>query len=159
MVAELYAYWLKRRGDRRMPRRADIDPAGIKVLLPNLFLTEFTTDPFRVRYRLVGTEIAEHAHFDFTGRYLDELDFSAFDKVDWQALYREVWERGEPVFGRSLETFRDRLRPPSPYHFCILPLSADGVTATGGVALEEYQRLSLHDRERLEKVALKTGDR
>src|SRR5262245_26211167 len=30
MIADLYAYWLKQRNGRRMPRRADIDPADIK---------------------------------------------------------------------------------------------------------------------------------
>jgi len=158
MVAKLHAYWLERRGDRPMPRRADIDPAAMKSLLPNLFLTEFSTNPFRVRYRLIGTEIAEHARFDFTGRYLDELDFSAFDTVDWQGLYRIVWEQGVPVFGESLERFRDKLRPPSPYHYCILPLSSDGVVATGAIALEEYQQLTLRDREQLEKVGLRTDE-
>jgi hypothetical protein len=155
MVADLYAYWLKQRGDRRMPRRADIDPAGIKSLLPNLFLTEFTLNPFRVRYRLIGTEIVNHAHFDFTGRYLDELDFSAYDEVDWMGLYRIVWEQGVPIFGDAVERFRDRMRAPAPYHFCILPLSADGVTPTGAVALEEYQKLSAHDRDLLPPVGLK----
>jgi hypothetical protein len=157
-VAKLYAYWLERRGGRKMPRRVDIDPTGIKGLLPNLFLTEFSTDPFRVRYRLIGTEIAEHAHLDFTGRYLDELDFSAFDSVDWQGLYRLVWEQGVPVFGEALETFRDKLRPPSPYQFCILPLSNDGQVATGAVALEEYQKLSLRDVDQLPPVGLKPRD-
>jgi PAS domain len=155
MVADLYGYWLKRRGDRSMPRRADIDPTDIKSLLPNLFLTEFTLDPFRVRYRLIGTEIVNHAHFDFTGRYLDELDFSAYDEVDWQGLYRIVWTQGVPIFGDAVETFRDRLRAPAPYHFCILPLSADGVRPTGAVALEEYQKLSAHDRDQLPTVVLK----
>jgi len=37
LVADLYAYWLKKRGDRLMPRRADIEPADIKPLLPSLF--------------------------------------------------------------------------------------------------------------------------
>ena len=85
MVSALYSYWLKRRGDRLMPRRADIEPGDIKPLLPNLFLSEFETEPFRVRYRLIGTEIVNHARYDFTGRYLDELDFSAYDTVDWEA--------------------------------------------------------------------------
>jgi len=155
MVADLYGYWLKRRGDRRMPRRADIDPADIKPLLPNLFLTEFTLDPFRVRYRLVGTEIVNHAHLDFTGRFLDELDFSPYDEVDWMGLYRIVWEQSVPIFGDAVETFRDRIRAPAPYHFCILPLSADGVTPTGAVALEEYQKLTAHDRDQLPTVGLK----
>ena len=156
MVADLYAYWLKRRGDRPMPRRADIDPADIKSLLPNLFLTEFTLDPFRVRYRLIGTEIVNHAHFDFTGRYLDELDFSAYDEVDWMGLYRIVWQQGAPIFGDAVETFRDRLRAPAPYHFCILPLSNNGAAATGAVAIEEYQKLTAHDRDQLPTVVLKS---
>jgi len=155
LVADLYAYWLKKRGDRLMPRRADIEPADIKPLLPSLFLSEFETEPFRVRYRLVGTEIVNHARYDFTGRYLDELDFSAYDTVDWQSLYLLVWERKAPIFGEALETFRDRLRPPAPYQYCILPLSADGVNATGAIAMEEYQRLSLHERELLEATSLK----
>lgn len=155
MVSALYSYWLKRRGGRLMPRRADIEPGDIKPLLPNLFLSEFETEPFRVRYRLIGTEIVNHARYDFTGRYLDELDFSGYDTVDWQSLYLLVWEQKAPLFGEALETFRDRLRPPAPYQYCILPLSADGVNATGAIALEEYQKLSLHERELLEATSLK----
>ena len=157
MVSTLYSYWLKRRGDRRCRDGPISSRPDIKPLLPNLFLSEFETEPFRVRYRLIGTEIVNHARYDFTGRYLDELDFSAYDTVDWQSLYRlGLGAEGVPVFGEALETFRDRLRPPSPYHYCILPLSSDGVSATGAIALEEYQQLTLRDREQLEKVGFRT---
>ena len=39
-----------------------------------LWLVDLEENPFRVRYRLVGTEVVRYTGLDFTGRYLDELE-------------------------------------------------------------------------------------
>ena len=52
----LWSYWTARCGARLMPRRADIDPVDIPLLLPHLLLLE-TDEQKRFRYRLVGTAI------------------------------------------------------------------------------------------------------
>ena len=53
--AEFYAYWERKRGTRRMPSRADIDPAEIKRILPNITLAKIERDG-RVRFTLVATQ-------------------------------------------------------------------------------------------------------
>jgi hypothetical protein len=156
-IKELHGYWLKIRGDRPMPARKDIDPAAIKGLLPNIFLVEFATDPFRVRYRLAGTAVVERAKFDYTGRFLDEIDFGADEPEDWQEFYRQVWQRKAPLFGQAAELLDADRRSEVPYEFCILPLSVGGVNVTGAIALEDYRRISLAERDYLRKVLPKGG--
>ena len=54
-VRRLCAYWSRKRRDQAMPRRADIDPADMKALLPMMMLIDVTPDERRFVYRLVGT--------------------------------------------------------------------------------------------------------
>jgi hypothetical protein len=65
----IYRYWLRKCGDRRMPRRADIDPLDMpKGLLPGICLVDVVSDHRRYVYRLVGTADAEVRGFDPTGK-------------------------------------------------------------------------------------------
>ena len=59
MIQQFHRHWLQICGSGRLPRRIDIDPANFKRILPNVILTDIESDPFRVRYRLCGTRIAE----------------------------------------------------------------------------------------------------
>jgi len=54
-IRRLYAYWLRKCRDQAMPRRADIDPADMKPLLPMMMLVDVTPDQRRFVYRLVRT--------------------------------------------------------------------------------------------------------
>src|SRR5215468_12784933 len=149
-VRQLHAHWDKVRGGRLMPARTDIDPSAIKPLLPNIVIADVFHDPLRVRYRLVGTAVAERARFDFTGTWLHEVEFG--EPKDWIALYEIFVREKRPLFDWSEIPFEDPVRPPRPYEFCMLPLSADGTTVTGMLSLEDYGSLSPVQRERLEKV-------
>ena len=149
-VRQLHAYWEQVRGARPLPARTDIDPSAIKPLLPNIVIADVFHDPLRVRYRLVGTAVAERARFDFTGTWLHEVDFR--EPKDWIALYEIFVREKRPLFDHSEIPFEDPVRPPQPYEFCMLPLSADGTTVTGMLSLEDYGSLSPVQRERLEKV-------
>jgi hypothetical protein len=40
ILAAAYQYWQSKRGERRMPRRSDIEPSEIVPLLPNLLIIE-----------------------------------------------------------------------------------------------------------------------
>jgi hypothetical protein len=71
-LMEGYEYWRRKAGDRRMPRRADIDPAEIPKLLPHVRLID-VIGPGRYRYRLVGTEIQMFHGTNPTGRYVHEV--------------------------------------------------------------------------------------
>ena len=152
-VRQLHAHWEQVRGDRLMPQRGDIDPSAIKPLLPYIVIAEVFHDPLRVRYRLVGTSVVEHSRLDFTGKWLHEVDFG--EPQDWIGLYEVFVREKRPLFDRSEIPFEDRVRPPQPYEFCMLPLSADGTTVTGMLSLEDYGVVSLLDRQRVGKVKTK----
>jgi hypothetical protein len=71
-LLEGYLYWRGKAADRRMPRRADIDPIEIPRLLPHVRLID-VVGPGRYRYRLVGTEIQTFHGSNPTGRYVHEV--------------------------------------------------------------------------------------
>lgn len=135
-----------------MPARADIDPADLKYLLPYLLVTEIGEALFRVRHRLIGTQIAEHAGVDFTGRYLHELQFGA-DSPSVEA-YRVVVDGKSTVFGFGHLRFDDPDIPDIEYQFCILPLSEDGARVTHCVSLEDYPPLKLARRALLRRTKI-----
>ncbi len=72
---DVYEYWQAKRGDRPMPARADLDPIDIPAALPNLILIDVLPPSGRLRVRLAGTWIVKQFDRDYTGRYLDEIDF------------------------------------------------------------------------------------
>ena len=135
MVREMHAWWLAHRGASGVPDRGDLDPAALRSLLPNLFITEIEPEPFRVRYRLVGTKSARVIGFDITGRYLDEL-LSAQPDVPWLDYYRQACESRRPVLGavtvpaRSGGTFS--------YEFGLFPLTQGGTEIAQVAAIEDY---------------------
>lgn len=120
-VRSLYAVWDRARGARQMPARADIDPAEIGAeLLPYIMIGDFESDPFRVRFRLVGTRLVESAGWDFTGCYLDDMKWPLVPEA--MKIYRQVWETGRPARG----SFGAELTVGGWYGvgFAVLPLSA-----------------------------------
>lgn len=138
-IAELHALWRERRGDRALPARRDFDPARFRRLLPNIMLADIEADPFRVRYRLVGTEVVRVSRIDFTGRYLDELEFSNPDTV-WNDAYRMLVATGAPVYAVVPIALVERRR--SEYEVAIFPLlSGDQARVDGAIALEDYSRM------------------
>ena len=140
VLERLLAYWDSKRAGRQWPSRADIEPSEIKTLLPHLLLTDITDDPFRVRYRLVGTEIARVSHFDFTGHFLDQLTFDSDDTVDWATFYRAVVKNGLPGFGIVHWKASDAAH--RWIEFLICPLSNDGSTVAQCISAEDYEPLN-----------------
>lgn len=123
----LLDYWNRKRGDRAMPRRDEIDPAELKPHLRNLVLIDVEHEPLRLRYRLLGTAITEAMQRDNTGRYYDEL----YDEALLQQIYatfRWIFVRRAPLrtFGRAFYDDRDFYG----YEIVNLPLSEDGVTVS-----------------------------
>lgn len=138
-IRKLHAYWDRLRRGRLMPARADIDPAEIKPLLPMILITDVQHDPLRIRYRLVGTVVAERSRQEFTGRYLDELHFSSSE--DWLGLYHHILAQRRPVFGTSLMPLWENKQPTKPYEYAAFPLSSDGITVDGVLGIEDYDSL------------------
>ncbi len=132
-LRRLLAYWESKRQGRAMPARADIDPLDFHELLPNIILLDVEGERFRVR--VVGTGVVARFGDDYTGRYLDELDFG--DQRDAiLAHYGECRRTAAPHVSRTLftsvrgvSTRMERL---------ILPLSVDGATVDMMLACLEF---------------------
>ncbi|MBK8158087.1 MAG: PAS domain-containing protein [Rhodospirillaceae bacterium] len=81
-TAAIYRYWGSKKRGRKLPRRADIDPAEMKPWLPGLVLVDIGNRPRSITYRVVGTAVCEHRGFDPTGRPVQEgLYGNARDEV------------------------------------------------------------------------------
>lgn len=127
LLRQLHAYWNDRCAGRTMPARADLDPADIPRLLPNLILLDVESGTERLKVRLVGTTVARMYGTDYTGRYLDEIEFGDRRNAilhDYMTCYRS---KGVYVSEHTFWTDRgvnfriERL---------ILPLSDDGDTVS-----------------------------
>ena len=133
----LYEYWLAKKGERLMPSRADIDPAEFRDLLSYIIMARLERAPFRVRYTLVGTRCVENGGFDYTGRYLDELDFRTEYDTDWGDIYALLEREKLPLLGRCQVQFTNGIL--KPYIVILLPLSSDGVSVDQTIALEDLE--------------------
>jgi hypothetical protein len=135
-VRRLYDYWQKARGDRPMPRRADIDPIEIWALLPYVHVSEWHSDPKDVYYRIAGTEIVATAGQEFRGRSLTEVLRDPNDLEESMSLYVRVVATRVPIFGRT-EDSSQRLGVDF-FEWILCPLSEDGKTVTHFLGLEDY---------------------
>lgn len=59
-----------------VPEQISLDPVDLKQLLAKLIISDVERDQFRIRYRLVGTNVVSAARLDLTGRYLIAYDLS-----------------------------------------------------------------------------------
>jgi hypothetical protein len=151
MVRTLHAWWRAHRGAHGIPDRGDLDPAALRALLPNLFIADIEPQPFRVRYRLVGTEIVRFAKFDFTGRYADSLQFQDDETADWTTYYRAVADARQPGLGQTLWTVSGSIK--RWMEFIICPLSTGGSLIDRCIAIEDYEHTSTLELSRLPPVA------
>lgn len=135
LVGALHDWWSSNRGPAGVPDRNAFDVFEHKALLPNLFISDVETEPFRIRYRLVGTRIVRNLGVDFTGRYLDELigpDFA----TPWVEYYRMSFADRGPVLGSVTDptasggTFT--------YEFGLFPIALGGEAVKQFLALEDY---------------------
>lgn len=142
-VRRVYDYWNGLRGARFAPTRAEIDPAELRDLLPWVVLVDIEPRPFRVRYRLVGTQVVEVSGFDFTGRYLDELEFVSLEG-EFENSYQRVWREKVPAYVRPFWPFDSEMK--TRYDLGIFPLSDDKQTVTRALAIEGYEEIEKNPR-------------
>ena len=106
-IRQLLAYWRSKSRDGGIPARADIDPAEIVTILPNLMIVDFERDPFRVQFRLVGTRVVEVTGFEFTGMYLDEIAMPDVEE-SFLECYEAACRTRQPMFERITWRFDDQ---------------------------------------------------
>lgn len=126
-LVRLWQYWNERRGDRLGPRRAEIDPAEIRDLLPGILIIEPVGDPPRFRYRLSGTASDEIHGRAITGTMVDMLSPPSFATQLGEALNRLLAD-GRPQLSDFLFTNAEGHR--RRYQALRLPLSEDGGTVS-----------------------------
>lgn len=115
---------MTKRGTRRFPSRADIDPLDFAYAIGWINLLDVSFNPVRFRFRLHGTELRSKNQIDMTGRYLDDHplpDLRAYIEPIW----RQVVELGAPTHGFYDQSVSNTLRH---YEALRLPLSSDGQT-------------------------------
>jgi hypothetical protein len=137
MIQRMAGYLARKRGDRPLSSRADIDPTEIREFLPYVVLVDIQDNPLRVYYRLVGTRIAEF-YGEFTGTWMHDRPISdAYRKVA-ERIYRALIETKAPVYG--ITEMRTRSDAMVSYEWGYFPLSNDGTNVTGGLEIESPDR-------------------
>lgn len=105
-----------------LPGRQHIDPVHIPSLLPNIWLIDVAREPYRFRFRLVGTQVVDYAGEDNTGKWFDERlpDFNPEVLIDVVESAKPSWSRGRSVMRPEKNYYElERVR---------LPLASDGRT-------------------------------
>jgi PAS domain len=127
-ISRMHRYWLDiRPAGRAIPGRADLDPAAIPRLLPTIRLYDVHRDPWRFRYRLVGTELVRMLGRDPTGSWYHDVAAatSATQSNDDLVFVGEgkgiCYRRGFPL---ALAPNKDYVTAER----ILLPLARDGLT-------------------------------
>lgn len=124
-LIELLEYWVKLKGDRKLPLRSDLDPAAIPRLLPNIILNEVELDPLRFRIRLEGEQVSVARGFNAAGRYFDEPGVVVL-KDDVLVAYKQMVEDGKPRYSDGAFAYHDG-RGGQLYRLAV-PFSLEGET-------------------------------
>lgn len=132
-----YNYWNEKRGQRKMPSRADIDPSEIRGLLPGIILVDVHRNPFKLTYRLVGTDEVQARGYDPTGGDLTEHVFASIAEEGYKT-YCLAAELKAPVFDEEpADCTNQWLREVGSL---VMPLSSDGETVDMLMAFIDYRR-------------------
>jgi hypothetical protein len=134
-LREFLQYWRAIAGGD-VPTRSDIDPTAIKPLLPYILLVDLTDEPLRVFYRLIGTEVARFSGRDFTGYWLDELEFDEFGDNELLTAYRRVRDSRLPGAGRAQYFEMQHLVIETEYLIC--PLRSPDGKIDKCIGIEDY---------------------
>lgn len=122
---QAYAYWRAVHPPAGLPGRQHIDPQQLRLLLPQVWLVDVQHDPFRLRYRLVGTEIVAMLGREVTGQWLDEAHPDVESRTSYSERARAVvsshvpnWRHGRPNLWKH-DTY-------TTVQNLIMPLASDG---------------------------------
>jgi hypothetical protein len=139
-VQELYRYWLKLRGERRFPSKADVDIAEIPHLASCLMLLKVTYDPLDFEYRIIGDDIASRLG-SMKGRRVRE---TALLNVNDSAYrnYCAMIEAGKPQFLHGWAAVPIRANEPFLLSRVHCPLSSDGTTIDYILSCVAFQYLA-----------------
>jgi hypothetical protein len=122
-VHAFHQHWLRLKGGRAFPSKADFDPASLPHHLPGTLLLRVIEAPLDFEYRIIGEEIVVRLG-NLRGRRVGEGALLNAPSTAYRN-YCAVLEARAPQFleGRATLSFRDRPARISRVH---CPLAADG---------------------------------
>ena len=127
----LFDYWVRIRGQRPMPSRADLDPVEISApLLPHVTLQDVVFDQGRrrYRYRLIGAVLEQALGAYPLHRFVDEMVPSKAGYRDFVlGIYDDMIDTRRPVYCKSVFALATHTRPVLTKRLT-MPLSSDGET-------------------------------
>jgi hypothetical protein len=125
-LQRLYEYWAAiRPGGRRLPGRQHLDPADIpRDLLPFIWMLDIQREPFRIRYRLIGTKIVAGMGRNPTGMWVDEAHPHVLDRPEFFSRFQKVVKTGIPSRRSGIPTIW--LSDAYLFENLVLPFAADG---------------------------------
>ncbi len=123
-ITALWHYWEGLRGRRAMPSRADLDPADVRRLLPNLFLVDVGATAEDLRWRLMGTEVVRLFGRELTGQAVGAGMGPTAGRL-MRARFAFVARTARPAHATG--TMQAERNAHAPFERLLLPLSADGV--------------------------------
>lgn len=97
----LFRWWRAQRVAGGIPSVDAVDPLALKEALGYLMILDVLEDGWDFRYRLYGSEIAQHAKRDYTGQRTSELKVVSPIPTFYIACYRAVLVRPEPLLTRN----------------------------------------------------------
>jgi hypothetical protein len=118
---ELFQLWMRKRGSRRMPVRAELDAAELRPWLGHLHLIEVVDQGRDFKYLVYGTEIARYYDIEMTGRLASSWP-ETMRNAAFQTYTRIVRDRCPYVVAQN-EWALERLFS---NHRIVLPFSRDG---------------------------------
>lgn len=128
-LVSLYRYWRQQRGERPLPRRADIDPLELPGnTWPHIMVLDvlWTGDVPRFRYRRVGEVYWRASQREPTGKFVDEVVPEVAGYRDYVLdIYKETATRRLPLYSESSFLLADT-DASMEIKRVSLPLSGDG---------------------------------
>lgn len=138
LLREAFKLWNSKRGTRRMASRSDFDPLEMPRLLSSIILIDVEGSDAHLRIRLVGTKIVDMYGSDYTGKYMNEIDFGDVRNKVLKEYHLPVSEK-RPVFSDH------EFRKLNDYHHtierAIFPLSDDDNTVNKLIAFLDFERV------------------
>lgn len=140
VILGVEAIWQSLCGTRLFPARSEIDPVAFRKWLPYLSIMELHDQPFRVRYRLIGTEVARFAGEDFSGRWLHETGWTDLHQELNSMLYLRLYETKSPVFGFSKVDWQGR--SDHIFKWALYPLGEADGTVTHCLSVDDFTQIA-----------------
>jgi hypothetical protein len=136
-ISRLFATWKSRHRPAGLPGYTSFASGDLDELRPGLWVVEVQREPFRLRYRTVGSRVVEALGRDVSGMWLDEAHPTGRPKYAERAMAVvrtgvPSWRRGPPLLWQhALYTKLENL---------ILPLADDGATIDTLLMLTVFYR-------------------